>query len=260
MRSLKSLALSIAPDRALWRAKRLHYLRSLRRFDVAERPILRALISPGDHVLDLGANVGWYTKTLSELVGPSGHVYSVEPVPPTFELLSHCVRRLHLHNVTLFDCAVSDRAGAAVMEVPLYDSGGENFYQARLIGRKEWTSGLRTFTVPLRSADSLFLGLPKGPSFIKVDVEGHELTVLRGAQGIIRHSRPAMYVEVTSDPDQPTGPAAALLGDLGREGYVPYWFDGGDLVRRRPGHRSVNYFFLMARHLAALEQAGIGLR
>jgi FkbM family methyltransferase len=254
---LKSLALTLLPDRVLLRAKKLHYLRSLRRFDPAERAILRVLIAPGDHVLDLGANVGWYTKVLSELVGPSGRVYSVEPVPVSFELLRHCVRKLRLNNVTLFNCAISDRDGSAVMEVPLYSSGGENFYEARLVERAVGSGRLRRFTVALRTVDSLFTAVPAEVTFIKADVEGHELPVLVGAQGVIRGSRPAMYVEVTSDPDDLGCPAAALVDALSAEGYATYWLDGDRLVQRRPGDRSVNYFFLTENHRRALAQASI---
>lgn len=146
------------------------------------------------------------------------------------------------------------------MKIPLYQGGGENFYEARIVEHFAPLDCLRRFTVPLRSTDSLFLELPKGVDFIKADVEGHEFAVLQGARGVIRRSLPAIYVEVTSDPDEPTCPAAALLGYLDGEGYRPYWFDGRGLVRRRPGHRSVNYFFLTGRHLSVLEQAKIGIR
>jgi FkbM family methyltransferase len=257
---LKTLVSKVAPDGALAQAKKLHYVRAVRRFGVAERSILRALVSSGGCVVDLGANVGWYTKVLSELVGPMGRVYSVEPIPPTFELLTHCVRRLRLDNVALFNCAVSDRSGLASMEVPRYVSGGENFYQARLVDGQVVSSRLRTFCVPVRTVDSLLVGAPGRVEFIKVDVEGHESSVLHGTRDVIRRFLPAMYVEVTSDCDDASSSAAQLLDYLGGEGYRPFLFDGGDLVRRRRGDRSVNYFFLASTHLGVLERAGIGIR
>ena len=257
---LKSLILKAVPDRVLFATRKWRYPRAMRAFAVPHRKILRVLIRPGDYVLDLGAHAGWYTKILSELVEASGRVYSVEPVPPTFDLLAFCVRKLRLNNVQLINCAVSDHSGLALMEIPPYGVGGNNFYQAHIVGSDEPASHSQTFRVARQSVDALFLGLARPVAFIKADVEGHELAVITGARGVIRRSRPALFLEVTSDPDDPASEAHRLSTYLEHEGYQPYWVDGECLIQRQRGHWSVNYFFLTRGHLASCAHANIPVR
>jgi FkbM family methyltransferase len=247
----RSVARSIMPDRMLQGAKKQYYAWLLRRGpENAERDCrpLPTLVAPGDHVIDVGANIGIYTKRLSELVGARGRVYSVEPIPLTFELLASNVKRLGLSNVELFACAISDRNGSVVMEVPRYASGGENFYEARIRPGDGQSGTLRTFRVLCTTLDALVAPASVRISFVKCDVEGHELSCIRGAQRVLRESKPALLLEVSSDPDDSRSPAHELFGVLAEEGYQAYWFDGATLRRRSPGDRSVNYFFLREEH------------
>ena len=131
---LKRWALNHLPESVLARIRRWHYGRILRSFNDAEEPDLKvvgALAQCGTTAVDLGANIGIYTKALSELVGPQGTVISVEPVPQTFEVLSKNVRSLLMTNVSCVNAAISGTDGHALMELPSYDTGGLNFYQAR---------------------------------------------------------------------------------------------------------------------------------
>lgn len=88
---LKRVAAGLPP---LWQQelKRIHFRREIRRHTFAstepEFRLLDSMISAGDWVMDIGANVGHYTKRLSDLVGPRGRVIAVEPVPDTFALLA----------------------------------------------------------------------------------------------------------------------------------------------------------------------------
>ena len=76
---------------------------------------------------------GDYTCILSRLVGEQGTVFSIEPIPETFEILSAVVARRQLSNVRLLNFGISESDGSAVMEIPLYEDGGENFYQAKIV-------------------------------------------------------------------------------------------------------------------------------
>jgi FkbM family methyltransferase len=254
--AIKSAALRLMPDAVLLRFKKVRYLGAIRSFWSPEAAIMTALVRPGDHVLDVGAHAGWYTRVLAEAVGPGGRVYSVEPIPPTFTLLSFCVRRLGLANVTLFNCAASRESGRASMEVPEYPTGGENFYRASLLTPPPGTGPTRSFSVDVRTVDSLLGTPPPRITFIKVDVEGHEAEALAGAGATIARDHPALCVEVTGDPDVPGSGSQTLVAGLAAQGYRAYWLDGGRLVARRPGDRSVNYFFVNAAHLDALEARG----
>lgn len=190
---LKRLA-SRLPSRYQQELKRFHFARQIAKgiFTTAEEmdaeyARLHLWVGRGDWVLDLGANVGNYTARLSELVGPGGRVIAIEPVPETFELLTSNLARFPFRNVTLLNAAASDRAGIAGMTMPTLDSGLENRYMAHLT---ETGGGLDVLCLSIDS-----LALPHCIRLVKIDVEGHELSALRGMQALIARDRPVLVIE-----------------------------------------------------------------
>ena len=151
------------------------------------------MVSSGDWALDIGANVGHYTLRLSELVGQGGRIISFEPVPETFEVLAANAMLAPHRNITLVNAAGSESAGISGMVVPKCGDGGpENFYLARL---SESDAGLQVLCL---SVDSLALEHPI--RLVKVDTEGHELSVLRGMKGLLERDHPTLIVE-DNDPE-----------------------------------------------------------
>jgi FkbM family methyltransferase len=257
MDRLKSLALTALPEGLLRVIKLRHYAHTVRAAPVDYEPdlrVVRALVQAGEQVVDIGANIGIYTKHLSQFVGPAGHLYSFEPVPLTFDILRSNVKRLQLHNVDLFQIALSDTDGESSMEIPEYPTGGEDYYMARIVDGSS-SPALRTVPIQLRTLDSV-LPPSSAISFIKCDVEGHELRCLRGSIETIRSSRPAWLVEVSGNPDAPGSNAEQTLGLLRDFGYAVYLFDGTRLRARETGDHSVNYFFLTPPHLERLQGSG----
>jgi FkbM family methyltransferase len=255
--SLKAAVLRFLPDALLQSLKRVRYLAAVRSFWSQEAEVMVALVGRGDYVLDIGAHAGWYTQVLSKAVGPDGLVHSFEPIPSTFALLKFCVRGLRLRNVALFNCAASRDNGTAVMTVPQYPTGGENFYRASLLPEAEGPVPLRRFSVELRAVDSVLPAPARPIAFIKCDVEGHEADVLDGAVRTIERDRPALCIEVSGDPDDTGSSSHRLVSSLTRLGYETYWLHARHLVRRQPGDRSVNYFFLTENHRSRLVARGI---
>ncbi len=252
--TIKNSILRLLPERMLFLLKKIHYIRSLKSFSENDVKVIEMLVKPGDYVIDIGANVGWYTKVLSELVGNDGCVYSIEPIPTTFKLLSHCIKKFGLNNVTLFNYAMSERNGYVFMEVPKYESGGENFYQAKIVENKKTENSLKTFKVESKSIDSLFSELPNNITFIKCDVEGHEFTVIKGAERVIKKSKPAWLIEISGDPDDQSSDSYMLFKYLDKQEYTAYFFDGQKLNKHFQGDKSINYFFLTSQHLALLNE------
>ena len=249
----KSIALKVLPDPILKYLKKIYYANELKNFSERDEPDLRVvkkLISPGDHVVDVGANVGWYTKVLAESVSSDGRVYSIEPMSMTFELLSHCVHQLELKNVELFCCGISEVAGEALMEIPSFKKGGENFYMAKIVsGDIPVEKGNKRIQVHLRSLDEIFLGSKSPIKFIKCDVEGHELAVVKGARTVIEKFRPAWLIEVSHNPDELGSPSNELFSILRSYDYKVFWLNGDNLIERVARDRSVNYFFLTAEQV-----------
>lgn len=236
--------------------KSWYYPSVLRRFQEENwpgAPVVRRLISPGDTVVDAGANIGYVSMLLARWVGPRGRVHSFEPVPETFSLLSGNMRRLGLQQVEPHPIALSDQAGTAHMHVPQYEKGGENFYESHLATEPPGP-GERSVTVRVETLDAVLRDRPR-VTFMKLDVEGHELSALRGAKRILDAHRPALYVEMMGDLDRPGDPAAQLVDWLASWGYRVFRADGASVHLRQPGEQSVDYFFLTADHERRLQTA-----
>ncbi len=249
MSFLKRIIVNVIPGSLLQTVKKWYYSRAVRDFWEADLEPIRYLVKPGDFVIDIGANVGDYTTFLASLVGEHGKVYSIEPIPETFQLLSGVVGTLGLKNVQLLNYAISANDGSAVMEVPLHDYGIPNFYQARIVVNAKFPTRLRQYMVHVRSIDSLFTELPNTVSFVKCDVEGHELAVINGASEFLRKSKPAWLIEVGGDPSDANSAARDLFSFLRAHNYRAYWFDGERLKEHSAGDKAVNYLFLQAWHL-----------
>lgn len=111
MNVVKGLALTLMPRQALFYLKVARYIRQAGQFSELEEPelkVVKHLVKAGDMVVDVGANVGWYTNYLSKIVGEGGKVISLEPVPETFALLSACVKAHRLANVELVNVGASE--------------------------------------------------------------------------------------------------------------------------------------------------------
>jgi len=227
--TMKQLALEYLPDRLLKVARSWHYRNSIRNYDIDSEPDLyacKSILKQGDTVLDVGANIGVYTRFCSEFVGLSGRVYSLEPVPETYSYLTGNVRSLGLKNVQCLNVAASDHDNDSDrMTIPNYSTGGANLYEATLSPNGN---------VPVKAAklDTLFPDL--NPAFIKCDVEGHEIACINGALNLIRRSKPKWMVEVSKKE------TFDLFSSLG---YAAFFYDEQKFVPYDPTRNATNYFF-----------------
>jgi FkbM family methyltransferase len=233
--------------------ERQHYLKTLRNFEILEEPdleVVKNLVPSGGIAIDVGANIGVYTRFLSEFVGEHGRVVSVEPMPRTFQIISNNVEQLKLSNVEVVNAAASSTPGSVSMELPSYQWGGKNYYQAR-ISRDSQPSSAAAAVVPAITLDSLVESKSlelESISFVKVDVEGFELECVTGGSRILQHSGAAWLIEVSHDLDDEESPAGALCRLFTEQGYAPFINQGGQLVARVPETKSVNVFFLKPHH------------
>jgi FkbM family methyltransferase len=216
----------------------------------AEMEALNRIVRPGDFVLDIGAFVGFYTQRLSQLAGTTGEVWAFEPVPETFSMLSYVVRELSLNNVRVFNLAVSDSDGEAVMEVPKYRNGGESLYGARIVSSRP-ASSRRVIPIERRTLDSMLAGSASRRTvrFIKLDTEFHELAIVCGAIDTIRRDHPVILTEWLAASD-PANSRPKLLHMLEAEGYKAFRFVDGALVPCAPDEDCQNRFFLTQSHAA----------
>lgn len=151
--------------------------------DTQER--IGALIGAGDVVYDVGANAGFYTLLAATLVGARGRVVSFEPVPSNLEVLRRHIALNDLVNVEVIEAAVADRDGIAA-----FSAEGGHGATARL----SESGNLRVRVTTLDTLRSE--GRIPAPTLIKIDVEGAEYAVLRGAERLLRDTLPYLIVEL----------------------------------------------------------------
>jgi FkbM family methyltransferase len=173
----------------------------------------RDAVRPGMTALDVGANVGAYALLLGQWVGAAGTVYAFEPAPATYDGL---VRHIHLNGLGSIVHPVQAALGASAATAWLLSDGTGG--ESRLAAPSERTAGAISVTVT--TIDEFCETHHLTPAFIKVDVEGAELAVLRGARETIRRCRPelALFVEMHPTVWRTIGVArAAMIDELARQ-------------------------------------------
>jgi FkbM family methyltransferase len=156
-----------------------------------EYDAFRDAVQPGAVALDIGANVGAYTLPLAKWVQPSGTVYAFEPAPSAYDgLMRHLAMNNLAANVTAVQAAMSDISSQSGFII------GNTAGEGRLAVASDSTAP--TVYVPVTTIDDFCARERITPDFIKIDVEGHETAVLRGARDTLRRSRgrAAVFVEV----------------------------------------------------------------
>ncbi|HOE18430.1 MAG TPA: FkbM family methyltransferase [Syntrophorhabdaceae bacterium] len=144
---------------------------------------------------DIGANVGYYTILGARLVGAQGKVFAFEPAIRNLAYLYRHIVLNKAKNVTILSVACSDR-----MSLKFF-TAGKNFAEGHIV-EKDDTSGAQP--IPAISVDEVVRKTGCCPDVIKIDVEGVELSVLKGARDVLYKARPKLFLSTHSDTHQKT--------------------------------------------------------
>ena len=182
---------------------------------------LPQLVTKGDTVIDIGANLGYYTCPLADLVGEEGRVYAVEPVPVIFSVLKRNVgkrRNVELLNYALGEeCRTIEMANDSVAAAGYFGTG-RNF-----VSEGELSKDAVKFSAQMQRGSELFGGLEK-IDFIKCDIEGYERVVLPELRPLIEKFHPTVLVETDGESRQ------QMIKMFAEMGYKPYMLVGGEEV------------------------------
>ena len=202
------------------RAARLVESSALLRDELPVLLNLATLIRDGDVFIDVGANIGFYSKLLSRLgtFHPGLRIVAFEPHPGTFQRLKENLRttRAQVHCIALSE---------ATKRLQFFEGGGSAVFGAEksafsLQNRAVWIEAKRLDEIPL----------PDGMIVLKIDVEGHESEVLRGAAGLFERRRIAVvFIDGFGE-----APVPRFLADLG---FI--LFDASTLQPFGEGHRQL---------------------
>lgn len=151
-------------------------------FEPEETRLVQKYARPGMTFVDVGANVGYYTALASQLVGSGGRVVAFEPSPYAFERLQSMVRANSLKQTTAVHAGLSDQPGAA----KLYLGIGSHNHTPTMVAHENTT--VMDVKVVTLDDEADRLGVER-IDLIKIDVEGHEASVLAGAKRLLREGR-----------------------------------------------------------------------
>ncbi len=185
---------------------------------------LPQLVRKGDICIDIGANLGYYARTLARLVGPTGCVHAVEPVEPIRKVLNRNLRRCS--NVTVHPFALG-------MENKPVSMGNDSVRKTGYLGTGQnfvndsGDAVAVEFRADMRRGSELFGGLPR-LDFIKCDIEGYERIVMREMQPLLERFRPTVLIETGGANRQ------AVIGLFTAMGYAGFTLDGGREVPLGP--------------------------
>lgn len=174
---------------------------------------LRPLVTPGSTVIDVGANIGFFTRRFARWTSREGKVIALEPEAENFRRLNDALARDGTApQVEAIQAAVGAATGTAMLQLHPFHPGDHRIVDG---------SGSNAVTVPLTCLDELLAvrGWPK-VSLVKIDVQGAEERVLEGADRTLTEMRPAWFVEVDDACLRGFGSsAAALLTRFVEHGY-----------------------------------------
>ena len=230
---------AVVPPRLYWRIRAWRgWLKG-----EPELRLLKHLVDPKRNAVDAGANKGVYSYFLARY---AKHCFAYEPNPKIRAILERCARGA---NVTVSGAALSDRAGAAAMMLPLRRGRPSNqtgSLRTDLVGRMEHLE----IEVETRRLDDEPVG---DVGFVKIDVEGFERRVIEGAKGLLARCRPTLLVEI--DEKNAGEKPEAVIRWIEGLGYTALCLSGGvltpvarvDLAAELAQGRFINNFVFLAR-------------
>jgi FkbM family methyltransferase len=182
------------------------------------RQDLSHITHPDKDILDIGGNIGWNALMFSEY----GPVHTFEPV--FYKVLNkNITQNVTRHPITLHSCGLSDVNEMADFWIPKREGSVCNYGASRMDAENFPDYEKILTKIQIRKLDDVYTGTPQ---LLKIDVEGHELQVLKGAEQTIRKHLPHLYIEIFDM----EGPVPKFLAELGYTRILP-----------RPEH---NYLFL----------------
>lgn len=197
-------------------------------YDKSHFSLIEKIVHEGDTCFDVGANIGVYSAVCALLVGDAGSVHSFEPVGHVFRRLSANIKLNGLRNIHLNDVALGSTPGTAMMyQVKEGERRGgvSSLYENENVRAMGEDKFVRTETRVETLDDYVTKRGITRVDFLKIDVEGHELHVLRGGKKTIETHKPSLLIEFAMDRVQESGDSAQAYREFfDALGYEVYEF------------------------------------
>lgn len=170
--------------------------------------VLKQLVKSGDHVADIGANFGLISLLLARLVGPTGKVHAFEPNPALAAILGRSISRNNFDNVVTYPFGLGRVPAEMILRVPAGNLGAASLVRASAICRDSLHVIVKPLDEVFDDSERTRLGV------VKIDVEGFELEVLKGAVATLQSSRPVILFEANNHDASETAEVLRFLDHL----------------------------------------------
>lgn len=240
------------------------------RYEARSIALLRAYVRPDTLVLDIGANIGFFTRQFAAWVSGSGYVIALEPEATNEARLRRMLSRAGLADrVQVCRLAAADTTGEATLEInPTHPGDHKLAAGASRQGQEPSAEPAPHITVPVTTIDDL-LAPPRQRlpvSLIKIDVQGAEPAVLAGATSTLQQYRPVLYLEVHDEGLRRYGSSGAgLLTMCETLGYTLHMLkdqaitpplNSAEILRQEQARGYVDVLLLPSERSASSEHTG----
>ena len=202
--------------------------RSIKRNDEQEINLVKKFIKSGTDSIDVGVYRGVYSYEMSKY---SEKVHSFEPNPIIFKYINKNLKKF-IKNIHLYNFALSNQNKTINLKIPIRNSNSnkeifEEYYEMgkATIHNENNFENYENFEIQTKKIDELSFG--NKISFIKIDVEGHELEVIEGAINTIKRDKPVLLVEIEKQYTKKE--VAESINFINSLGYKSYFFNKKDL-------------------------------
>ncbi len=158
-------------------------------YEKEETALVRSLLRPGMAVLDIGANIGYYSLLAAQCVKDHGRVYAFEPEPYNFSLLTASLARNKFVNVQAMQKAVSDQNGKAELSLHRTNLGAHALSRKTIAFAQGCVTSVETILL-----DDFISTVQRKIDFVKIDVEGAEGLVFKGARQLLHSPQLSMMM------------------------------------------------------------------
>jgi len=186
--------------------------------------MVKDIIESTDTVVDIGANLGYFSKTFSRLVS-KGKLVSIEPVKPFFDVLTYFIGSKP--NVTIHNCALGNEEGTITMVMP-ESNGMIRTGLPHIASSEEEKQAHKTHDVALLKGSELLGALDK-INYIKCDIEGYEVVVFNEIKPVIEKQLPNVQIEIGTENEE------EMITYFTELGYIQYGIANFKIVKENTG-------------------------
>jgi len=158
--------------------------------------VIKSILNPGETAFDIGAHKGGYLNLIRKCVGKRGTVIGFEPQFILYEYLNSIKKSLNWSNVIIEHLALSDKEGKSNLYILANKVKHDSSPGATLLNSISENDIYRIEEVNTQTLDNYIKRYSFKPTFLKIDVEGNELNVLKGGLEFISTVKPKILVEI----------------------------------------------------------------